>query len=995
MAARIDAIVAEDRADDPPATFELTSRRAALPAVRRRRPRLRLVPRRRRARRARRSWSTRAFAIEQYLDAAAAAGVRIVRVLETHTHADHVSGHGRFALEHGVPVSIHPLARARVPVRRRSTDGEVVRVGSVEIRVLHTPGHRPEHCAFVVDGELVLTGDSLFVGEAARPDLAIEAREGAADLCRSLRRLAELPDAVVVYPGHVSGSLCGTNMSDERSTTIGREKRDEPRSGCATSGRSCDESGVADDAAAADDRALRRAQPRPVGRGAAAARASSTIPATRPCSTSGRSRSSPRATSTGAISVALDGGSFATRAAFVLEPGEPFVLHARLARRSGEAAAAAAAVGLFDRARLRRRRRRDRDDSDRDRGGARAPARGRPGLQVLDVRETSERDEARLPARSSFRTADVRAPRPARSTGRGRCTRSARAARARRSPRACSRAWASTPGRPSAAACPSSTASARASVASAGRPHESSGPRGDLLQTPARAPAPRASGPCRDHSASSSTRRVETEAQLATSVRKRRCQGRLRWQPSSSAVPRRVRSRQRILPSGPEPVEHAQRAADRQDDGSRQRRMNSRSSGPRQRATATSRRSRRSSSGAVYVPDWGGYLNKLDASTGATIWSQHDLDYDRRRRTGRRAQLRPSTATPSTSATRTAATSTARRTAASCRDQRDHGRLLWSTQVDAIRRDPDRRRRSSRTASSTRASPPARKARPLDPTYPCCTFRGSVVAVNAATRSRSSGRRTRCRKRRAVHTQSPARVRLQRQRRLGHDARARPVEQHALHHDRQQLHASRTRSSTCQPSGGTPAPCLDPTTTSTRSWRWTRRPARSSGRPARAGLRRLERRAASSGSPRQLPGRRRARLRLRLRAEPVHGRNGKSKHARRRRRPEERHLLGARRGHRARSSGTRTPAPAPRSAASSGARRRTASASTSPRRTSTASRTRPGRRARSPPARGRRSTRRPARSLWQVRRPVARPLRRRQGARPGVASRTASSTRRR
>src|SRR5262245_2831328 len=102
-----------------------------------------------------------AFAIEPYLDAAAEAGVRIVRVLETHTHADHVSGHGRFALEHSVPVSIHPLARPEYP-SDPIEDGQTIRIGAVEILVRHTPGHRPEHCAFVVARELVLTGDSMF-----------------------------------------------------------------------------------------------------------------------------------------------------------------------------------------------------------------------------------------------------------------------------------------------------------------------------------------------------------------------------------------------------------------------------------------------------------------------------------------------------------------------------------------------------------------------------------------------------------------------------------------------------------------------------------------------------------------------------------------------------------------------------------------------------------------------------------------------------------------
>ena len=95
-----------------------------------------------------------AFAIEQYLEAAASEGVAIERVLETHTHADHVSGHGRLALEQGLPVAIHSLAEAEYP-HEPLADGDVVGVGSVSIRVLHTPGHRPEHCAFVVDDELV------------------------------------------------------------------------------------------------------------------------------------------------------------------------------------------------------------------------------------------------------------------------------------------------------------------------------------------------------------------------------------------------------------------------------------------------------------------------------------------------------------------------------------------------------------------------------------------------------------------------------------------------------------------------------------------------------------------------------------------------------------------------------------------------------------------------------------------------------------------------
>ena len=158
-----------------------------------------------------------AYSIEQYLEEAEKRHVRITRVLETHTHADHVSGHGRLALDHDIPVSIHPLAEPEYP-HDLLEDGLEIAVGNIRIRCIHTPGHRPEHCCFAVadttrseEPWLVLTGDSLFVGDAARPDLAVGAMEGAEGLFHSLRRLLELPDGVEVFPGHVSGSLCGAS----------------------------------------------------------------------------------------------------------------------------------------------------------------------------------------------------------------------------------------------------------------------------------------------------------------------------------------------------------------------------------------------------------------------------------------------------------------------------------------------------------------------------------------------------------------------------------------------------------------------------------------------------------------------------------------------------------------------------------------------------------------------------------------------------------------
>jgi glyoxylase-like metal-dependent hydrolase (beta-lactamase superfamily II)/rhodanese-related sulfurtransferase len=175
-----------------------------------------------------------AFAIEQYLADAARHEVRIVRTVETHTHADHLSGHGRLALEHDVPVSVHPAANAAYAYDALE-DGDEIVLGDVVLRCIHTPGHRPEHCCLTVsdrsrgeDPWIVLTGDSLFVGDAARPDLAVDAREGAEGLFHSLRRLVELGDGVEVYPGHVAGSLCGKAMSSKASTTIGFERRFNP-----------------------------------------------------------------------------------------------------------------------------------------------------------------------------------------------------------------------------------------------------------------------------------------------------------------------------------------------------------------------------------------------------------------------------------------------------------------------------------------------------------------------------------------------------------------------------------------------------------------------------------------------------------------------------------------------------------------------------------------------------------------------------------------------
>ena len=172
------------------------------------------------------------WAIEPYLRLSRLHGVRIEHVLETHNHADHVSGHGRLARATGATIHIHELADAEYP-HESFTDGWKLSLGDVEIEALHTPGHRPEHTSFLLrdadrggDPWAVLTGDSLFVGDVARPDLAIEKREGAAGIYRSLHeRLLSLPDDVEVWPGHLGGSSCGSAGIDHKSTsTIGFER---------------------------------------------------------------------------------------------------------------------------------------------------------------------------------------------------------------------------------------------------------------------------------------------------------------------------------------------------------------------------------------------------------------------------------------------------------------------------------------------------------------------------------------------------------------------------------------------------------------------------------------------------------------------------------------------------------------------------------------------------------------------------------------------------
>jgi glyoxylase-like metal-dependent hydrolase (beta-lactamase superfamily II)/rhodanese-related sulfurtransferase len=172
------------------------------------------------------------FEIDEYLELARYMGVSIEHVFETHNHADHVSGHGRLAAATGATIHIHRLAAPDYD-HEPFEDGAEWQLGGLRIRALHTPGHRPEHTAFALidtargeDPWALLTGDTLFVNDVARPDLAIEKSEGARGIFRSLRdQLLPLPDQVEVWPGHLGGSMCGGPSMDMKiSSTIGFEK---------------------------------------------------------------------------------------------------------------------------------------------------------------------------------------------------------------------------------------------------------------------------------------------------------------------------------------------------------------------------------------------------------------------------------------------------------------------------------------------------------------------------------------------------------------------------------------------------------------------------------------------------------------------------------------------------------------------------------------------------------------------------------------------------
>jgi hydroxyacylglutathione hydrolase len=174
--------------------------------------------------------------VDQYVQEAEAQGLRIKYVIETHLHADFVSGHRELSSRTGAEIVFGVKAAAEFP-HRAVKDGEEIKIGSVKLRFLETPGHTPESiCILVVDSEVsdnpqkILTGDTLFIGDVGRPDLAggqgYTAQAMAGLMYDSLhQKLLKLDDGVEVYPAHGAGSMCGRSMSNETSSTIGAQRQ--------------------------------------------------------------------------------------------------------------------------------------------------------------------------------------------------------------------------------------------------------------------------------------------------------------------------------------------------------------------------------------------------------------------------------------------------------------------------------------------------------------------------------------------------------------------------------------------------------------------------------------------------------------------------------------------------------------------------------------------------------------------------------------------------
>ena len=169
--------------------------------------------------------------VDFYMQEAKQLGMNIEYVIDTHLHADHISGGRSLAEKSGAKYILHRSADTNYDFTAVE-DGEVVMAGNTKLTFLHTPGHTPEHLSIIVtdttrgdDPWFVLTGHTLMVGDAGRTELASSLEEGATDLFESLQKITSLDDYVELYPGAFSGSVCGRKLSGKPTSTIGFEKR--------------------------------------------------------------------------------------------------------------------------------------------------------------------------------------------------------------------------------------------------------------------------------------------------------------------------------------------------------------------------------------------------------------------------------------------------------------------------------------------------------------------------------------------------------------------------------------------------------------------------------------------------------------------------------------------------------------------------------------------------------------------------------------------------
>ncbi len=171
---------------------------------------------------------------EPYIEMAELNGAKIKYIFETHFHADFVSGHVDLAKKTGAKIIYGPKANPNYEVIV-AEDNQEFKIGKITIKVLHTPGHTPESSTYLLIDEsgkehAIFTGDTLFLGDVGRPDLAIKSDLTQEDLAGMLydslrNRIMTLPDDVIVYPGHGAGSACGKNMSSETVGTLGEQKK--------------------------------------------------------------------------------------------------------------------------------------------------------------------------------------------------------------------------------------------------------------------------------------------------------------------------------------------------------------------------------------------------------------------------------------------------------------------------------------------------------------------------------------------------------------------------------------------------------------------------------------------------------------------------------------------------------------------------------------------------------------------------------------------------